>query len=192
MILTLFVYKEMLSTQAEWPQFVQHSILPHQCGSALWGAAGACCNSDNCTVPSLEITIVLWCRAEMLHEQGPFCHTDYEKGMYEEYRFSRASVAHAWNPSYLGGWDWEDQSSKPAQANSSLDPISKITSTKWTGDTAQAVECLLFKCEAPSSNPSPTKNMYIDRFNAINNFYCPARTLKNIFPISLIQYLLIC
>jgi hypothetical protein len=34
-------------------------------------------------------------------------------------------VAHACNPSYLGGRDQEDLSSKPAWANSSQDPISK-------------------------------------------------------------------
>jgi hypothetical protein len=37
-------------------------------------------------------------------------------------------------------------------------PISKITRAKWTGDGAQVVECLLFKREALSSNPSPTQN----------------------------------
>jgi hypothetical protein len=35
------------------------------------------------------------------------------------------SCAHACDPSYLGGRDQEDHSSKPAQANSSQDPISK-------------------------------------------------------------------
>jgi hypothetical protein len=31
-------------------------------------------------------------------------------------------VAHTWNPSYLGGWNREDHSSRPAWANSSRDP----------------------------------------------------------------------
>jgi hypothetical protein len=35
-------------------------------------------------------------------------------------------------------------------------PITKITKAKWTGDVAQAVEHLLCKCAALSSNPSPT------------------------------------
>jgi hypothetical protein len=43
------------------------------------------------------------------------------------------------------------------QANSSQDPISKITRAKWTGDVAQAAECLFYKCEALSSNTHPTK-----------------------------------
>jgi hypothetical protein len=35
------------------------------------------------------------------------------------------SVAHAYNPSYSGGRDQKDYSSKSAQANSSQDPITK-------------------------------------------------------------------
>jgi hypothetical protein len=37
-------------------------------------------------------------------------------------------------------------------------PISKITRAEWTGGTAQAVEHLLCKYKALSSNPNPTKN----------------------------------
>jgi hypothetical protein len=33
----------------------------------------------------------------------------------------------------LGGGDWENYSSRAAQANSSRDAISKITRAKWTG-----------------------------------------------------------
>jgi hypothetical protein len=43
---------------------------------------------------------------------------------------SQAPVAHTGNPSYSGGRDQEDRGSKPAGANSSQDPILKITSTK--------------------------------------------------------------
>jgi hypothetical protein len=42
-------------------------------------------------------------------------------------------------------------------ANNSQDPISKITRAKWTGGLAQAVEHLLCKCKALSSNPVPSK-----------------------------------
>jgi hypothetical protein len=38
-------------------------------------------------------------------------------------------VAHISNPSYLGGRDQEDRSLRPAQANSSRDPISKTPDT---------------------------------------------------------------
>jgi hypothetical protein len=47
-----------------------------------------------------------------------------------------ALVAHICNPSYSGGRDQEDGGSKPAQATSSQDPISKKASTKkgwWSG-----------------------------------------------------------
>jgi hypothetical protein len=45
-------------------------------------------------------------------------------------RWSWATVAHTCNPSYLGGWDWEGHDSRTAWANSSQDPISKITRGK--------------------------------------------------------------
>jgi hypothetical protein len=50
---------------------------------------------------------------------------------------SQAPVAHACNPSYSGGRDQEDCSSKPAQANSSRDPVSKNPSQKRAGGVAQ-------------------------------------------------------
>jgi hypothetical protein len=49
----------------------------------------------------------------------------------------QALVAHICNPSYSGGRDQEDHSSKPAQANSSWDPISKTPITKRAGRVAQ-------------------------------------------------------
>jgi hypothetical protein len=70
------------------------------------------------------------------------------------------TVAHAYNPSYLGASDLEDHSSRPAQANSSRDPISKITRAKWAGGAAQVVELLL--CQVLSSNAGPTKNNTIE------------------------------
>jgi hypothetical protein len=36
-------------------------------------------------------------------------------------------------------------------------PLPKIMRTKWTGSVSQALEELLYKCEALSSNSSPTK-----------------------------------
>jgi hypothetical protein len=60
-------------------------------------------------------------------------------------------VAHACNPSYSGGRDQEDHSSKPSWANSSEDPISKKTITKKKG----FAEWL--KVKALRSSPSTTK-----------------------------------
>jgi hypothetical protein len=51
----------------------------------------------------------------------------------------------------------EDQSLRSVQSNSLRDPISKITRAKWTVGATQVVEYLLPKCEALSSNPSPTQ-----------------------------------
>jgi hypothetical protein len=49
---------------------------------------------------------------------------------------------------------------RPAQANSSQDPISNITRAKWTVDVAQMVDLLFCKCEALSSNTNSTKKNY--------------------------------
>jgi hypothetical protein len=59
-------------------------------------------------------------------------------------------VAHACNPSHSEGRDEEDQSSKPAQANSSTrpyleKPFTKIGLVEW------------LKVKALSSNPSTAK-----------------------------------
>jgi hypothetical protein len=66
-------------------------------------------------------------------------------------------VAHTYHPSYSGGRDKEDHGSKPAWANRSQDPISKIPSTKKAGRVAQVVKHLSSKHEDLSSNPSTTK-----------------------------------
>jgi hypothetical protein len=43
---------------------------------------------------------------------------------------------------------------RPAQANSSQDPISKITKPKCTRGVAQEIECLLCNHEVLGSNPN--------------------------------------
>jgi hypothetical protein len=50
---------------------------------------------------------------------------------------SLVPVAHSCNPSCSGGRDQEDCGSKPAWANSSQDPISKIPITKRADGVAQ-------------------------------------------------------
>jgi hypothetical protein len=59
-------------------------------------------------------------------------------------------VTDACNLSCLGGCDQEDQGSSPAQANSSQDPIPKITNAKWTGGVAQAVS---LQVQSPELKP---------------------------------------
>jgi hypothetical protein len=61
-------------------------------------------------------------------------------------------VDHACNPSYSGGRDQEDPSLKPAQANSSGDPISKNLSQKKKKGLVE-----WFKVKDLSSSPSTTK-----------------------------------
>jgi hypothetical protein len=56
-------------------------------------------------------------------------------------------VAHTCNPSYLGHLN-QDCGLRPGQANSSRDPIFKITKAKCTEGMAQAVEHLPPNCEA--------------------------------------------
>jgi hypothetical protein len=72
----------------------------------------------------------------------------------KERKRSWTPLAHACNPSCLGGWDQEDPVWRPTWANSSWDPHLQNNQTRGV---AQAVELLLCKCEALSSNPSPTK-----------------------------------
>jgi hypothetical protein len=53
--------------------------------------------------------------------------------------FGPVPVAHICNPSYSGGRDQEDYGSKPAQANSSQDPISKKPILKRADGGAKGV-----------------------------------------------------
>jgi hypothetical protein len=55
----------------------------------------------------------------------------------KECRISQAPLAHAFNCSYLGGWNWEDHSSRPAQTSSLQDPISTITRETLTRGALQ-------------------------------------------------------
>jgi hypothetical protein len=66
-------------------------------------------------------------------------------------------VALTCNPSYFGGWDREDSSSRSVQANSSKDPISKITRATWTGGVAQVAELLYVSAKPWVQTPDPTK-----------------------------------
>jgi hypothetical protein len=62
---------------------------------------------------------------------------------------NQVPVAHTCNPSYSGGRDQKDLSSKPAQANNSWDPILKNLQKNRAGGVAQV--------KALSSSPSTTK-----------------------------------
>jgi hypothetical protein len=57
----------------------------------------------------------------------------------EEVCRSFALVAHTYNTSYSGGRDQENHGSKPAQANTSRDPILKKKSQKRDGGLAHCL-----------------------------------------------------
>jgi hypothetical protein len=61
------------------------------------------------------------------------------------------------NPSYAGGRYQGDGGSKPVQANSLKDPVSKNLTQKKADRVVQMVECLPSKHEALSSNSSAVK-----------------------------------
>jgi hypothetical protein len=69
-----------------------------------------------------------------------------------------ALVAHACNPSYKGHRDQEVPGLRPARANSSQDPISKLSTQKRADGEAQVIEHLTSMHEARSSNPVSSKN----------------------------------
>jgi hypothetical protein len=77
------------------------------------------------------------------------------------YLKNKINTGHRWlTPVILATWETEIRRiAVSGQANSSQDPISKITRAKWTEGEAQAVEHLLFKYEPLSSNPSPTNKI---------------------------------
>jgi hypothetical protein len=77
-------------------------------------------------------------------------------------------VAYACNPNYL---DQEDCSSRPAQENSSQDPISKITTTKWTGGVVQTVQHLFWKCKPQSHHKKKKTTKLFNDYAAIYDLW---------------------
>jgi hypothetical protein len=75
-------------------------------------------------------------------------------------------------PIILAIWEAEIRRIKvQGQANSSQDPISKITRAKWTGSVAQVVERLLCKCKNPKLRlPSHKKKKKKSALQPISTF----------------------
>jgi hypothetical protein len=105
--------------------------------------------------PALEVKIVLPLPPGVnLHAQHQYfyslaqdclksclgvCNSAESRVEYRNSGLGQAPVAHTCNPSYSGGRDQEDWSSKPAQANSFRDLILKKPFTKRAGGVAQGV-----------------------------------------------------
>jgi hypothetical protein len=108
-------------------------------------------------IPSLLFNIVKEDLARLEQETTQSWFSDVKLDL-KELKHKPGLVAHACNASYLGGWDLENCDSRPAWAKSSREhSSSKITTAKWTGGVALAVECLLCKHEALIQTPIPNK-----------------------------------
>jgi hypothetical protein len=73
--------------------------------------------------------------------------------------YIKCAVVLACNSAYSGGRYQEDRGSKPAQANKSQDPISKLPKRRNVAGVAQVTECLPSKHEVLSS-----KNLELPKF----------------------------
>jgi hypothetical protein len=82
---------------------------------------------------------------------------------------SQVLVAHACNPSYSGGRNQEDCSSKPAWENSLWDPISKNPLQEGAGGVAQG--------EGPEFKHQYHKKKKKEKERNIVNFYIFSETL---------------
>jgi hypothetical protein len=78
-----------------------------------------------------------------------------KKGVHEAHH---APAAHNCNSSYLEGGDREDCSSKPALANSSLDPISKTRKTKTGYQSGPKARAPSKEAQGPESKPQRHQN----------------------------------
>jgi hypothetical protein len=82
-----------------------------------------------CSQSSLEL-VILWLFSLLVIQMlsltwcpYPWSASERREGHSQgKSRTNQVLVTHAYNPSYLGSWDLEDQSSRPAQKNSSKDP----------------------------------------------------------------------
>jgi hypothetical protein len=66
-------------------------------------------------------------------------------------------VVHACNPSYMGGQDQEDHGLRPAQANTSQDPIYKIPRAKWNGSKSRWWSACFASVRPWNQTPQSTK-----------------------------------
>jgi hypothetical protein len=96
---------------------------------------------------------------------------------------SKEKARHQWLTSLiLAMWEAEIRRIKiwgQSRQISLWDPTSKTIRAKWTGGMIQVVECLLCKCEALNSNPSPIeqkpKSTYTNAQNPKKNVPNPKK-----------------
>jgi hypothetical protein len=102
----------------------------------------------------MPIILAIWeTEIEGIRVQGQPRQITQETQSPKNNHSSQALVAHTCNRSYSRGRNQEDCSSKPAQANSSQDPISKIPTQKRAKGAAEEVERLSSKCKPRVKTP---------------------------------------
>jgi hypothetical protein len=77
-------------------------------------------------------------------------------------------------PVILATWGAEIRrimGSRLAGANSSQDPISKITTTKWTGGVVQTVQHLFWKCKPQSHHKKKKTTKLFNDYAAIYDLW---------------------
>jgi hypothetical protein len=86
------------------------------------------------------------------HSNWEFCYHQNSFN-YEKLCWSQVPVTHFCNPSYLGGWDWEDCNSRSARqiVHKILSP--KIEKAKWTGGVAQVIRVPGLQVGGPKFKP---------------------------------------
>jgi hypothetical protein len=103
----------------------------------------------------------------LLQDKGSKCHHPHLPGQGMEAREveyqcrankrGRCQVAYVCNPSCFGGWDWEDHSSRPAQAKWVLSLHLQNNHSKVDWRSGSSGRALALQVLRPDSNPSPTK-----------------------------------
>jgi hypothetical protein len=126
-------------------------------------------------VPQAGLQLTVWPRLTLKAQSSYFSFLSAEFTRVHDHTqcrrilmLKKKNTDHTCNPTYSGGRNQEDRSSKPAWANISRDPVLKMSNTYThthththtktrAGGVAQAIECLPSKYEALSSKPSTTR-----------------------------------
>jgi hypothetical protein len=88
-----------------------------------------------------------------------------------------------WLMPVIWGWDWENCSLRPSQANSSQDSIFKTSRTKWTGGMAQVVQATFARSKSWFQAPVPPKKKKKSKTQQFVEEIAPHLTKTNRFKV---------